>query len=117
MFGIFAVAQKQNQPRHAFAWSTFARRANLPRALFASAAIAALLVTASCAGYITQNTTQPTSTNYTVATALGELVVYQLNAGEDLIAPDRGEQLWATWPTHNGYQLLDTAPHLEDDNA
>ena len=66
MFGIFAVAQKQNQPRHAFAWSTFARRANLPRALFASAAIAALLVTASCAGYITQNTTQPTSTNYTV---------------------------------------------------
>ncbi|HEX3907222.1 MAG TPA: ABC transporter ATP-binding protein [Mycobacteriales bacterium] len=58
-----------------------------------------------------------TSTNYTVATALGELVVYQLNAGEDLIAPDRGEQLWATWPTHNGYQLLDTAPHQEDDNA
>ncbi len=58
-----------------------------------------------------------TSTNYTVATALGELVVYQLNAGEDLIAPARGEQLWATWPTHNGYQLLDTAPHQEDDNA
>jgi spermidine/putrescine transport system ATP-binding protein len=58
-----------------------------------------------------------TSTNYTVATALGELVVYQLNAGEDLIAPDRGEQLWATWPTHNGYQLLDTAPNQEDDNA
>jgi hypothetical protein len=43
--------------------------------------------------------------------------VYQLNAGEDLIAPDRGEQLWATWPTHNGYQLLDTAPHQEDDDA
>jgi spermidine/putrescine ABC transporter ATP-binding subunit len=62
-----------------------------------------------------------TSTNYTVITALGELVVYQLNAGDDLIAPQRGEQLWATWPTQHGYQLLDsgdpldTAHTLEDD--
>jgi spermidine/putrescine transport system ATP-binding protein len=58
-----------------------------------------------------------TSTNYTVSTALGELVVYQLNVGDDLVAPDRGDQLWATWPTHNGYQLLDTAHNTEDDNA
>jgi spermidine/putrescine ABC transporter ATP-binding subunit len=58
-----------------------------------------------------------TSTNYTVSTALGELVVYQLNVSDDLVAPDRGDQLWATWPTHNGYQLLDTAQHQEDENV
>jgi hypothetical protein len=61
MFGIFAVAQKQNQSRPAFA-----RRANLVRSFLASAAIAAVLVTASCAGYITEKTPPPTSTNYTV---------------------------------------------------
>jgi Glycoside hydrolase family 44/Bacterial Ig-like domain (group 3) len=61
MFGIFAVAQKQNQPRRAFA-----RRPNVARTFLTSAAIAAVLVTASCAGYITQKTTPPASTNYTV---------------------------------------------------
>jgi spermidine/putrescine transport system ATP-binding protein len=59
-----------------------------------------------------------TSTNYTVTTALGELVVYQLNAGDDLVTPDRGDEVWATWPTQHGYQLLDTAHHpTEDDHA
>jgi spermidine/putrescine transport system ATP-binding protein len=59
-----------------------------------------------------------TSTNYTVTTVLGELVVYQLNAGDDLITPDRGDEVWATWPTHHGHQLLDTAHHpTEDDHA
>jgi Glycoside hydrolase family 44/Bacterial Ig-like domain (group 3) len=62
MIGIFAVAQKQNHPQRAFA-----RRAHVARALLTSAAIAAMLVTASCAGYITQKTpTPPASTNYTV---------------------------------------------------
>jgi hypothetical protein len=62
MFGIFALAQKQNQPRRAFA-----RGANVARSLLASAAIAAMLVTASCAGYITEKTSPPpASTNYTV---------------------------------------------------
>ncbi|HEY0701193.1 MAG TPA: Ig-like domain repeat protein [Candidatus Acidoferrales bacterium] len=69
MFGIFAIAQKQKQQqgpqgqRHAHA---FARCANVAPTLLASAAIAAMLVTASCAGYITQKTPTPTSTNYTV---------------------------------------------------
>jgi spermidine/putrescine transport system ATP-binding protein len=58
-----------------------------------------------------------TSTNYTVTTVLGELVVYQLNAGDDLVTPDRGDEVWATWPTHHGYQLLDTAHDTEDDHA
>jgi spermidine/putrescine transport system ATP-binding protein len=58
-----------------------------------------------------------TSTNYTVTTVLGELVVYQLNAGDDLVTPDRGDEVWATWPTHQGYQLLDTAHDTEDDHA
>jgi spermidine/putrescine transport system ATP-binding protein len=57
-----------------------------------------------------------TSTNYTVTTVLGELVVYQLNAGDDLVTPDRGDEVWATWPTHHGYQLLDTAHDTEDDD-
>jgi spermidine/putrescine transport system ATP-binding protein len=58
-----------------------------------------------------------TSTNYTVTTVLGELVVYQLNAGDDLVTPDRGDEVWASWPTHQGYQLLDTAHNTEDDHA
>jgi spermidine/putrescine transport system ATP-binding protein len=59
-----------------------------------------------------------TSTNYTLTTVLGELVVYQLNAGDDLVTPDRGDEVWATWPTQHGYQLLDTAHHpTEDDHA
>jgi spermidine/putrescine transport system ATP-binding protein len=59
-----------------------------------------------------------TSTNYTVTTVLGELVVYQLNAGDDLVTPDRGDEVWATWHTQHGYQLLETAHHdTEDDHA
>jgi spermidine/putrescine transport system ATP-binding protein len=48
-----------------------------------------------------------TSTNYTVETILGQLVVYQLNAGENLISPQRGDQLWVSWPTASGYQLAE----------
>jgi spermidine/putrescine transport system ATP-binding protein len=48
-----------------------------------------------------------TSTNYTVETILGQLVVYQLNAGDDRINPSRGDQLWASWPTATGYQLAE----------
>jgi spermidine/putrescine transport system ATP-binding protein len=48
-----------------------------------------------------------TSTNYTVETILGQLVVYQLNAGDNLISPQRGDQLWVSWPTTSGYQLAD----------
>jgi spermidine/putrescine transport system ATP-binding protein len=51
-----------------------------------------------------------TSTNYNVSTGLGELVVYQLNAGDDLIAPVRGDEVWVGWPAQHGYQLLDVEP-------
>jgi spermidine/putrescine transport system ATP-binding protein len=51
-----------------------------------------------------------TSTNYSVATALGELVVFQLNAGEDLIAPQRGAEVWVGWPLKHAYQLFDADP-------
>jgi hypothetical protein len=44
---------------------------------------------------------------------LGELVVYQLNAGEDLIAPERGVELWVGWPTRHAYQLFDADPDEE----
>jgi spermidine/putrescine transport system ATP-binding protein len=54
-----------------------------------------------------------TSTNYNVATALGDLVVYQLNAGDDLIAPERGADVWVGWPAHHAYQLFDTDPAQE----
>jgi spermidine/putrescine transport system ATP-binding protein len=54
-----------------------------------------------------------TSTNYSVSTALGELVVYQLNTSEDLIAPQRGDQVWVGWLPLQGYQLLD-ADHSEE---
>jgi spermidine/putrescine transport system ATP-binding protein len=57
-----------------------------------------------------------TSTNYSVATALGELVVYQLNAGDDLIAPERGAEVWVGWPSQHAYQLfdVDTAEEAPD---
>ena len=48
-----------------------------------------------------------TSTNYTLDTALGELVVYQPNAGEGRVEPARGESVWASWPVQHGYQLVD----------
>jgi spermidine/putrescine transport system ATP-binding protein len=51
-----------------------------------------------------------TSTNYNVSTGLGELVVYQLNAGDDLIAPVRGDEVWVGWPSQHAYQLLDAEP-------
>ncbi|HTR71423.1 MAG TPA: ABC transporter ATP-binding protein [Mycobacteriales bacterium] len=49
-----------------------------------------------------------TSTNYTVETILGQLVVYRLNAGEDLLTPQRGDQLWVGWPDTAAYQLVDS---------
>jgi spermidine/putrescine transport system ATP-binding protein len=49
-----------------------------------------------------------TSTNFNVTTGLGELVVYQLNAGENLIAPVRGDEVWVGWLPQHGYQLFDT---------
>jgi spermidine/putrescine transport system ATP-binding protein len=57
-----------------------------------------------------------TSTNYNVTTGLGELVVYQTNAGDDLIAPARGDEVWIGWLPHHGYQLLDadTAEETSD---
>ncbi|HTW20216.1 MAG TPA: ABC transporter ATP-binding protein [Mycobacteriales bacterium] len=54
-----------------------------------------------------------TSTNFTVTTLLGELVVYQLNAGEDLIAPVRGDEVWVGWAQQNAYQLFDAEPSEE----
>jgi spermidine/putrescine transport system ATP-binding protein len=54
-----------------------------------------------------------TSTNYTVETILGQLVVYQLNAGEQLAAPQRGDQTWVSWPTKTGYQLLEPPEETE----
>jgi spermidine/putrescine transport system ATP-binding protein len=48
-----------------------------------------------------------TSTNFSVATGVGELVVYQLNAGDELFAPDRGDAVWIGWQPHHGYQLFD----------
>jgi spermidine/putrescine transport system ATP-binding protein len=51
-----------------------------------------------------------TSTNYTVTTGLGELVVYQLNVGEALTTPDRDDEVWVGWPAANGYQLIDPEP-------
>jgi spermidine/putrescine transport system ATP-binding protein len=59
-----------------------------------------------------------TSTNYTVSTGLGELVVYQLNAGEELAVPDRGDEVWVSWLPNHGYQLSDaTAPAEEAPDA
>jgi spermidine/putrescine transport system ATP-binding protein len=54
-----------------------------------------------------------TSTNYSVDTGLGDLVVYQLNAGEDLITPDRGAEVWVGWAPQHAYQLLDADPAEE----
>jgi spermidine/putrescine transport system ATP-binding protein len=54
-----------------------------------------------------------TSTNYNVATELGELVVYQLNAGEGLIAPSREDEVWVGWPSQHAYQLFDAEPAEE----
>jgi spermidine/putrescine transport system ATP-binding protein len=54
-----------------------------------------------------------TSTNYSVTTGLGELVVYQLNAGDDLIAPERGAEVWVGWTAQHAYQLLDAEPAEE----
>ena len=51
-----------------------------------------------------------TSTNYTVKTVVGELVVFALNAGDELIAPERGDEVWVGWPLHHSYQLLDSEP-------
>jgi spermidine/putrescine transport system ATP-binding protein len=48
-----------------------------------------------------------TSTNYTVETILGQLVVFQLNAGDHVATPQRGDQTWVSWPTTSGYQLLE----------
>jgi hypothetical protein len=62
MFGIFAAAQKQKQPQR-----TFVRRSNVARALLTSAAIAAMLITASCAGTAVEKTSPPpASANYTI---------------------------------------------------
>jgi len=55
-----------------------------------------------------------TSTNYTLDTGLGELVVYQPNAGEGRIEPERGDSVWAGWPVQHCYQLVD-AGHDEED--
>jgi spermidine/putrescine transport system ATP-binding protein len=54
-----------------------------------------------------------TSTNYNVATSLGDLVVYQINAGDDLISPDRGDEVWVGWTSQHAYQLFDAEPAEE----
>jgi spermidine/putrescine transport system ATP-binding protein len=54
-----------------------------------------------------------TSTNYTVSTGLGELVVYQLNAGDEIAAPEREDEVWVSWSPDHGYQLTDAEPAEE----
>jgi len=56
-----------------------------------------------------------TSTNYAVSTCLGDLVVVQSNAGDDVLAPQRGEKLWVSWSSHHGYQLTDIEPETSTD--
>jgi spermidine/putrescine transport system ATP-binding protein len=46
-----------------------------------------------------------TSTNYTVATALGDLVVLQFNLDDDSPAVRRGDDVWVGWLDHHSYQL------------
>jgi spermidine/putrescine transport system ATP-binding protein len=54
-----------------------------------------------------------TSTNYTVTTGLGSLVVYQLNAGDTQTSYNRGDVAWVGWATQHGYQLLDTQAAID----
>jgi spermidine/putrescine transport system ATP-binding protein len=46
-----------------------------------------------------------TSTNYTVGTALGDVVVLQFNVDDDSPLVQRGDELWVGWPAQHGYQL------------
>ena len=49
-----------------------------------------------------------TSTNYTLATALGDgLVVFQQNRGGAEEMAERGDELWVGWSQEHSYQLLD----------
>jgi spermidine/putrescine transport system ATP-binding protein len=58
-----------------------------------------------------------TSTNYSVTTGLGDLVVYQLNAGEEVAVPVRGDEVWVSWGPDHGLQLSDAEPVEETPNA
>jgi spermidine/putrescine transport system ATP-binding protein len=46
-----------------------------------------------------------TSTNYTVATSLGDLVVLQFDVGDETVAAERGDEVWIHWREQHSYQL------------
>jgi spermidine/putrescine transport system ATP-binding protein len=59
-----------------------------------------------------------TSTNYAVATSLGDLVVHHVNSGDDSSSGfARGEPVWVSWPGHLAYQLVDPPDSQVRDSA